>query len=405
MNALRNLVLTRRQLAVLLLAVFVANYLETQVEEWLKTPGVYALGYRINQAFLEIEGGLNFAGGARLERWVVGGFALAYFAVLPLLVVGTAVACGRREGVGSLRVFSLAVAFNYLIALPCFLFVPVPERWAFPGAKATLLSDLLSTRLIELVRPISGLDNCFPSMHVALTVIAVLAAYRERSPWRHSVACLGGTVALSTFFLGIHWLPDMIMGAATAVVCFAAADRVNRRWFREEVPPAQVPRPAPHVVRTRPKTPPPFPAARTAAEKLVFISYRRDGGARLSRVVQMELERRGYPCFLDVDDLGLEHFDERLLREIEKAPNFVLLLAPGSLDRCRRKDDWLRREIAHAFKHHRNVVPLLADGFRFPLEEQLPEDLRDLPRLNGVTYSHEYFAAAFDKLESFLRTK
>ena len=77
MNALRNLLLTRRQLAVLLLAVFAANYVETQLEEFLKTPAVYALGYRLNQAFLEIEGGLRLAPAEHVDRRAVAGFAAA----------------------------------------------------------------------------------------------------------------------------------------------------------------------------------------------------------------------------------------------------------------------------------------------------------------------------------------
>ena len=298
-----------------------------------------------------------------------------------------------RRG-GAFRVFALSVALNYLLALPFYLFMPVPERWAFPGAKATLLSDLLSTKLIEAVRPISGLDNCFPSMHVALTLLVVLLAYWGRARWRHSVACLGGTIILSTFFLGIHWIPDIVMGAATASLSFAGAVKLNRTWFRPEHPLA---------VRARTASTPPIPPLRTGSTKLVFISYRREGGSRLARVVQMELERRGFPCFLDVDDLGAEHFDERLLQEIERAPNTVVVLAPGSLDRCRRQDDWLRREIEHALRHSRNIVPLLADGFQFPPEAEMPANLQDLQRLNGVVYSHEYFIAAFDKLEGFLK--
>jgi hypothetical protein len=47
----------------------------------------------------------------------------------------------------------------------------------------------------------------------------------------------------------------------------------------------------------------------------------------------------------------------------------------------------------------------MADGFHFPELDTLPEELRSLPRLNGVVYSHEYFGAAFDKLEGFLRTE
>jgi len=45
----------------------------------------------------------------------------------------------------------------------------VPERWAYPESHAVLLSDLWSTRLIETIRPISGLDNCFPSFHISGT--------------------------------------------------------------------------------------------------------------------------------------------------------------------------------------------------------------------------------------------
>ncbi len=404
MTALRLLFLTRRQLVVLLVAVFVANLAETQLEEIFKRPDSYVLGYRIAQAFQEIEGGINFGGVELLDRWVVGIYAASYFLVFPALLVGAAIGAWRRSNAQVFRVFSLSIALNYLIALPFFLFVPVPERWAFPGAKATLLSDLLSTRLIEAVRPFSGLDNSFPSMHVALAFQVVLLAYWSQSHWRHSLMCLAGTVVLSAFALGIHWVPDLVMGGVVAALSFSLAVRLNRFWYRQERPrpaPAKGPRPS---TRNPWRSKTPFPFA-TPATKQVFISYRREGGARLARVVQSELERRGYRCFLDVDDLGAEHFDDRLLKEIEQAPNFVLILAPGSLDRCPRPDDWLRREIEHALKHERNIVPLLADGFQLPGVDGLPESLQSLHRLNGVVYSHEYFNAAFDRLEGFLKVK
>jgi membrane-associated phospholipid phosphatase len=396
MIQLRQLLRSRLYLALILAGVFLLNLAETQWEDRVKSPGAYTLGYRISQAFYEIEGGFDFGHPERMNDIAVAGYTFAYFFLLPALLVGMAIAFWRRQSAQAFRLFALSITFTYFLALPFFIFVPVPERWAFPGAKATLLSDLLSTRLIEMIRPISGLDNCFPSAHVALTVILILLAYWYRLAWRHSIACLGGAVILSTFFLGIHWIPDMIMGAATATLCFAGAVALDRRLFAPEAA----------VVEERPpsRSRPPMSPARPA-KKQVFISYRREGGARLARVVQMELERRKFPCFLDVDDLGAEHFDERLLREIENAPNTVLVLAPGSLDRCRRHDDWLRREIVHALEHNRNVVPLMADGFKFPPEEELPAGLKDLPRLNGVIYSHDYFNAAFDKLEGFLKRK
>jgi membrane-associated phospholipid phosphatase len=404
--ALRVVFGSRRLLALLLLGVFVVNFVETQLEARFKSPGAYALGYRVNQAFHEIEGGIDFTLPANMDRIAVAGYSFAYFFLLPAMLVWAAVSFWRRQDVREFRIFSVAIAINYLLALPFFLLLPVPERWAFPGAKATLLSDLLSSRLIEVIRPISGIDNCFPSAHVALTVLIVLQAYWCRAWWRHTATCLGAAVILSTFFLGIHWIPDMIMGAASAALSFALAVALDRKMCP---PIAGTTGTRNHFRPTgsRPawRTRPPIGGTRQPMKKQVFISYRREGGSRLARVVQIELEGRGWPCFLDVDDLGAEHFDDRLLREIENAPNTVLVLAPGSLERCRRQDDWLRREIEHALKYGRNVVPLLADGFQFPADEDLPEGLRNLGRLNGVTYSHEYFTAAFDKLEGFLKRK
>lgn len=133
-----------------------------------------------------------------------------------------------------------------------------------------------------------------------------------------------------------------------------------------------------------------------------FISYRREGGADTARLVSADLQRRGVRTFLDTDDLGAHHFDERLRHEIQAAPNFVLILSPGSLDRCREEGDWLRREITCAIQTGRNIVPLLKDGFSFPDVRDLPPEMADLPRYNGVSYSHEYFRASMDRLASFL---
>jgi hypothetical protein len=134
----------------------------------------------------------------------------------------------------------------------------------------------------------------------------------------------------------------------------------------------------------------------------VFLSYRREGGAETARLVREELERHGVHCFLDVEDLGASHFDERLLREIEIRPNFVVILSAGCLDRCTEKSDWLRREISFAIAQQKNVVPILKEGFEFPPRDALPDDLADLPRYNCVVYSHAYFSATVERLLGFL---
>jgi hypothetical protein len=134
-----------------------------------------------------------------------------------------------------------------------------------------------------------------------------------------------------------------------------------------------------------------------------FISYRRDGASEIARALRSELLRREINTFLDVDDLRSHYYDERLLREIESAPNFLLVLSPGCLDRCVDPDDWLRKEIVHAMQHERNIVPVLTQGFIFPRPAELTPEHRDLPRYNCVEYSHAYFSATIQKLIDFMK--
>jgi hypothetical protein len=136
---------------------------------------------------------------------------------------------------------------------------------------------------------------------------------------------------------------------------------------------------------------------------LAFISYRREGGAETARLISKELRDRGVRAFLDVDDLASGHFDERLLREIETVPNFIVILTPGCLVRCRFEGDWLRREIEHAIKTERNLIPILKDGFDFPPTSELPLTMAELEKNNGVRYDHVLFAATMERLVSFLK--
>lgn len=135
----------------------------------------------------------------------------------------------------------------------------------------------------------------------------------------------------------------------------------------------------------------------------VFISYRRESGSVLARLVKESLEHGGCDVFLDVDDLGSGHFDRRLLVEIEERPNFVLLCTPGALDRCGEEGDFLRMEVAHALKTGRNIVPLVAEGFAWPDQGRLPEAIRDLPRHSDVQYSHRHWESTRESLLNRMR--
>jgi hypothetical protein len=89
----------------------------------------------------------------------------------------------------------------------------------------------------------------------------------------------------------------------------------------------------------------------------VFISYRRQLSEQLALLVRMELTEHHFDTFVDLKNLDSGEFKRTILSQIEAREHFIVLLQPGSLDRIGEDDDWLRREIAHALAHDRNVVP------------------------------------------------
>lgn len=133
----------------------------------------------------------------------------------------------------------------------------------------------------------------------------------------------------------------------------------------------------------------------------VFISYRRDGGYTMARLLYEQFNKNGISSFLDLEELSSGPFNEHLYQAIDKSENFVLVLPPNSLDRCENEDDWFRLEITHAIAQNKNIIPIMMNGFTFP--ENLPVSMQVLRFFNGVEVSRQYFDASMKKIISMLR--
>jgi len=139
-----------------------------------------------------------------------------------------------------------------------------------------------------------------------------------------------------------------------------------------------------------------------AAGRRVFVSYRRQLSWQLAELVRKNLVEHDFDVFMDHKNLDSGEFDRRILSEIEARAHFIVLLEAGSLDRIDENGDWLRREIAHAIAHSRNVVPVFAEGFKFRRDLVLPPEVAKLPSFNGVAVAAqpEYFNAAMKRLRT-----
>jgi membrane-associated phospholipid phosphatase len=134
--------------------------------------------------------------------------SLAYLWLFPQVLAPLVVIQDRRV----LRRAAGAYAFLIACGLPFWLVFPVTvPRSPVP------VTDLGSWGL-ALTRFIDPPTNCFPSMHVAESVLAaVLVARHDRLVGR----LLYGTAAVvtwSTMALGQHWAADALFGAALALV-------------------------------------------------------------------------------------------------------------------------------------------------------------------------------------------
>lgn len=115
----------------------------------------------------------------------------------------------------------------------------------------------------------------------------------------------------------------------------------------------------------------------------IFVSYRRDGGVAEADRIASRLRNRGYRVFFDGDSIGSEDFVTKIAVSIRASTDVLVLLTPGALDRCITdpEHDYVGREIAYAMELGKNIVPVMAEGFKYP--EGLPRALEPFKKINA----------------------
>ena len=133
----------------------------------------------------------------------------------------------------------------------------------------------------------------------------------------------------------------------------------------------------------------------------VFISYRRKSSSDLAQLIYDRLRSDNFNPFYDVEEMQSGGFNTQLYDRIDECSAVIVLLAKGALDeRPEDAEDWMRLELAHAFKRSKKVIPIFASDFEFPRE--LPDDIVQIRYCQGITLHEGYFDAAYLKLKKLL---
>lgn len=136
----------------------------------------------------------------------------------------------------------------------------------------------------------------------------------------------------------------------------------------------------------------------------LFISYRRKSWAfthrlaeHLGRMIQGEI-------FVDFSGIDETDFENSILRHLRESDSILLIVSPETFtpDRIHRDDDWVRREIALALELDKPIVLVCVDGLYPPAPSDLPENIRDITRKQGINFYPEYWNAAVERLAEFV---
>ena len=146
--------------------------------------------------------------------------------------------------------------------------------------------------------------------------------------------------------------------------------------------------------------------------KQIFISYRRDDTSWVTTSIYQSLLKSFSQdqIFRDVDSIpyGVDFF-ELIEKEVSKCHVFIAVIGEDWLrltdvtNTLENSTDFVRIEIATAFKHQVRVIPVIVDGARMPKPNELPDEIKPLARINAVPISHERFNTDINQLISILQ--
>jgi membrane-associated phospholipid phosphatase len=220
-NVAYILILAALPLAIILIDTLVPQSTNSVLREYIYTSWLY-----------------QFGGGAIriLQNWLNYGlftdiFIFAYVWIFAFVTFFSPILLLARDDRPTLRRYTIALMFNYLILIPFIIFVPVSVPSDFPESGVTPLLYVKSN-WGRMVTGIDPLNNGFPSGHTSLCIATVLTfALAGRQYRRYSYFLVGVTasIVLSVLYLGIHWPMDVLFGAAVGVfvVVLSRTERVR----------------------------------------------------------------------------------------------------------------------------------------------------------------------------------
>jgi membrane-associated phospholipid phosphatase len=212
---LKSLVVSRKYLLFFIaaLATMMLNKYELNLEEWLH------ISYDVTPVLSNWEGVWPAWLQNNLQSHLLTALcAFFYLVVFQSIMIASVGIYTYHQNMKLFYGFCTAILLNYLFALPFYLFIPVNEVWFVHPQVKFLMLDVFPT-FEQDYRSLSGINNCFPSLHTSISVTIALVASRSGiRRWAIFTWINAVIIVFSIFYLGIHWFTDMFAGVTLAIV-------------------------------------------------------------------------------------------------------------------------------------------------------------------------------------------
>jgi membrane-associated phospholipid phosphatase len=162
--------------------------------------------------------------------WLVEAASISYAAYYPIpLAIAIALYRGGRRA--EFEAFVFAVVATFLASYVGYFLAPAIGPRLPETHEAALNGYALSPWLRHFMKAVewNRLD-AFPSGHTALSLVYLVLGWRLLPRWRLALAALSAGIVFSTVYLSLHYIVDLVAGAAVAAAMLAVTPALYR-WF------------------------------------------------------------------------------------------------------------------------------------------------------------------------------
>jgi len=205
---------------VLPLLVFVLYLAQASIQRKVMSPSLYYDGTAVIEV---IESDTVHIFQSAIYPSLTYLMSFSYLVIYICAVIITFVILAYYQQTLLFKRFSLMFSLNYLIAFPFFMLFNV----SIAGASLQTVHPLMYEqfpRIFAIIKTIDPLDNCFPSLHVAMVFSAFLIMRGTEFKRYKSFLYLGlPIIVFSVLYLGIHWITDVFAGMALSFLTYYIA--------------------------------------------------------------------------------------------------------------------------------------------------------------------------------------